>query len=68
MTPTSPRNTIAALMADGRERTANDVLHRVRGNPDYIRALLLNMARDGELTAGTVRMDNAYIPTWRAAQ
>ena len=67
MTPTSPRITIAALMADGRERTTSDVLHRVRGNPDYIRKTLKTMADEGALTAGTVRMDNAYVVTWKAS-
>lgn len=54
-TPAQTRMAIARLMADGRERTADDIRNRVPADPATFRAAMLFMVKKRLLTAREVK-------------
>jgi predicted ArsR family transcriptional regulator len=59
--------TVAALMADNRERTVNDVAMRLKMSPDSARAILSGLTREGVLASEEIAMGAAKARVWRKA-
>ena len=64
--PATPE-AIASLMADGRERTVNDVALRLRISTDMARHYLARLVRDGRLVSRRHMSAGVDLTIWRKA-
>ena len=61
LTPRDPAALILGLMADGRERTANDISVRIRVPVDTIKPILREMARLNYLTSEAIARQGTTV-------
>lgn len=67
--PKSSRDTIEAvkrLMADGKERTIDDIRNRIGASDHAINEALTNLSHAGFLKRGFIPDGKRSFPTWRA--
>jgi DNA-binding CsgD family transcriptional regulator len=65
---TDPAERIVNLMADGRERTTNDIAVKLKLQPDVVQFCLLSLARRHRIATARMPFGVSSISIWRAVQ